>query len=263
MHKAMQMEDWAAGVESFFECSKDEPYCSTDDERFDQIYPPRVRKLSWPHWTPVAVASEAAKLLVRKRGTRVLDIGCGPGKFCLIGAALTDGHFTGIEQRSHLAKAARQAALNQGIYNVEIIHGNITSVSFSNYDAFYLFNPFEENMFERQKIDGAVPLSAALYKKYTRYVAAELRAKPIGTRVATYTGHSHEVPSCYNCQLSGFAGSLKLWVKVREPVPDDEPFDTLLYRSGRVPTDRFFRTQMKWPVKGGALARSAYDTRSY
>ncbi|MFZ3377753.1 MAG: class I SAM-dependent methyltransferase [Chthoniobacterales bacterium] len=236
----MQMEDGAAGVESFFECSNNEPCRSTDDERFDQIYPPRVRKLSWRHWTPVAVASEAAKLLVTKPGTRVLDIGCGPGKFCLIGALLTDGHFTGIEQRSHLAKAARQAALNQEIYNVEIIHGNVTSVSFSNYDAFYLFNPFEENMFERQKIDGAVALSATLYKKYTRYVAAELRAKPIGTRVATYAGCSHEVPTCYHCQLSGFAGRLKLWVKVREPVPDDERFDTLLYRTGRVPTNRFF-----------------------
>ena len=184
----------------------------------------------------MAVASAAAKLLVSKPGTWVLDIGCGPGKFCLIGSLLTDGHFTGIEQRSHLAKAARQAALDQGIYNVEIIHSNVTRVSFSNYDAFYLFNPFEENMFERQKIDGAVPLSATLYKKYTRYVAAELRAKPIGTRVATYAGHSHEVPSCYNCQLSGFAGSLKLWVKVREPVPEDERLDALFYRRGRAPT---------------------------
>src|SRR5712692_7080470 len=209
----MQMEDWAAGVESFFECSEDEPCCSTDDERFDQIYPPRVRKLSSMHWTPVAVAAAAAKLLVRKPGTRVLDIGCGPGKFCLIGSLLTDGYFTGIEQRGHLARAARQAVLDQGIYNVEIIHSNVTSVSFSNYDAFYLFNPFEENMFERQKIDGAVPLAATLYKKYTRYVAAELGAKPIKTRVATYAGYSHEVPSCYNCQFSKFAGRLKLWIK--------------------------------------------------
>lgn len=259
MHKGMQMEDWAAGVESFFECSEDEPCCSTDDERFDQIYPPRVRKLSSQHWTPVAVASAAAKLLVSKPGTRVLDIGCGPGKFCLIGSLLTDGHFTGIEQRSQLAKAARQAALDQGIYNVEIIHGNVTSVSFSNYDAFYLFNPFEENMFERQKIDGAVPLSATLYKKYTRYVAAELRAKPIGTRVVDYAGYSHGVPSCYHCQLSGFSGRLKLWVKVREPVPEDERLDTLFYRRGRAPT-RSNSNEMAYERR--ARARGEYDTRS-
>ena len=208
-------------AEFFSECSEDEPCCSSDDERFDQIYPPQVRKLSSRHWTPIAVASEGAKLLVARPGTRVLDVGCGPGKFCLIGAVLTDGHFTGVEQRSHLVKAARQAALDHGIDNIEIIHGNVTSVSFSNYDAFYLFNPFEENMRERQKIDGAVPLSPTLYKKYTRYVAAELRAKPIGTRVVTYTGRSHEVPSCYHCKLSGFSGRLKLWVKVRDAIRGD------------------------------------------
>jgi len=251
----MQMEDWASDVESLFRCSKDEPCCSTDDERFDQIYPPRVRKLSSQHWTPVAVASAAAKLLVRKPGTRVLDIGCGPGKFCLIGSLLTDGHFTGIEQRSHLARAARQAALDQEIYNVEIIHGNVTSVPFSNYDAFYLFNPFEENMFKRQKIDGAVPLSATLYKKYTRYVAAELRAKPIGTRVVNYAGNSHEVPNCYDCQLSSFGERLKLWVKVREVTPDGGQFGTIRHCSRRVAMNRAFSKFGNYPVQDARRAQ--------
>ena len=80
---------------------------SIEDEKFDQIYPARIRKLSALQWTPVRVAAEAAKLLATVPGTRVLDIGCGPGKFCLIAAALTDGHFTGIEQRLDLATAAR------------------------------------------------------------------------------------------------------------------------------------------------------------
>ena len=60
---------------------------SIEDEKFDQIYPARIRKLSPLQWTPVRVAAEAAKLLVTVPGTRVLDIGCGPGKFCLVGAA--------------------------------------------------------------------------------------------------------------------------------------------------------------------------------
>ena len=68
---------------------------SVEDEKFDLIYPPQIRELSSLHWTPVAVAAEAAKLLVTAPGTRVLDIGCGPGKFCLVGASLTDGRFTG------------------------------------------------------------------------------------------------------------------------------------------------------------------------
>src|SRR4029453_17335602 len=94
---------------------------SIEDEKFAQIYPARIRKLSALQWTPVRVAAEAAKLLVTVPDTRVLDIGCGPGKFCLVGAALTDGHFTGIEQRVDLATAARKAAASLRADNVEII----------------------------------------------------------------------------------------------------------------------------------------------
>ena len=102
---------------------------SVEDEKFDQIYPARIRKLSPLQWTPVRVATEAAKLLVTAPGTRVLDIGCGPGKFCLVGAALTHGHFTGIEQRADLATAARKAAATLQVANVEIIHGNVMEIA--------------------------------------------------------------------------------------------------------------------------------------
>ena len=41
-----------------------------------------------------------------KPGEVVLDIGCGPGKFCIVGALATTGRFTGVEQRKHLCDAA-------------------------------------------------------------------------------------------------------------------------------------------------------------
>jgi SAM-dependent methyltransferase len=217
----------------------DELCASLEDDRFDQIFPERVRRLSSLYWTPVAVASHAAKLLVRKPGIRVLDVGCGPGKFCLIAAALTDGHFTGIEQRADLAKVAKDAALKERRKNIEIIHGNVTDLSFSEYDAFYLFNPFEENVFENQSIDRSVPLSADLYIKYIKYVAAELCAKPFGTLVVTYAGPALEVPSCYDCELSAFGRDLKLWVKVREAMPDDAQFGMIQHCGRRIGTDRF------------------------
>src|SRR5262245_8599134 len=109
---------------------------SIEDEKFDQIYPARIRKLSPFQWTPVRVAAEAAKLLVTQPGTRVLDVGCGPGKFCLVGAALTNGHFTGIEQRADLATVARKAAARLRADNVGIIHGNVTEIVFDGYAAF-------------------------------------------------------------------------------------------------------------------------------
>jgi tRNA G46 methylase TrmB len=110
---------------------EDQDPWSIEDEKFDQIYPARIRKLSPLQWTPVCVAAEAAKLLVTVPGTRVLDIGCGPGKFCLVAAALTDSRFTGIEQRADLVTAARKAAAMRQSANVEIIHGNVTEIAFA------------------------------------------------------------------------------------------------------------------------------------
>ena len=62
----------------------DEAVRSSEDEKFERVYPARIRKLSAIYWTPVAVAAEAARLLVTRPGLRVLDVGCGPAKFCLV-----------------------------------------------------------------------------------------------------------------------------------------------------------------------------------
>jgi SAM-dependent methyltransferase len=206
---------------------------SVEDEKFDLIYPPQIRELSSLHWTPVAVAAEAAKLLMTAPRTRVLDVGCGPGKFCLVGASLTDGRFTGVEQRSELVAAARQAAIDLEVPNVEFIHGNVTDVAFADYDAFYVFNPFEENMHKGHKIDSAVRLSPALFKRYTCHVAAQLGARPIGTRVVTYAGYADDIPACYYCESALFGDDLKLWIKQREYEPDIERLGLGVSRSYR------------------------------
>ena len=225
---------------------------SIEDEKFDLIYPAQIRKLSSVFWTPVAVAAEAAKLLVTDRachavglakaGTRVLDIGCGPGKFCLVAASLTDGRFTGVEQRSDLVAAARQAAkdlclprrsLGEGGTHVEFLHGNVMDVDFADYDAFYLFNPFEENMFNGHKIDRAVPLSPELFKRYTRHVSTQLGTKPLGTRVVTYLGYADDIPACYDCESTLFNDDLKLWIKRREFDRNIEQLSLRVSRSHR------------------------------
>lgn len=226
------------------------------DDRFDQIFPSQLRKLSSIFWTPVTIAAQASQLLVDRRGTRVLDVGSGVGKFCLVAAALTDGDFTGIEQREDLVKAAKDAVAKHRITNIQIIHGNVTEHSFSEYDAFYLFNPFEAFVFERSKINGALPVSVDLYLKCVNHVAAQLARKSIGTRVVTYAGCAHEVPNCYACKLSRFGGHLKLWVKVREATLDDEQFGKLK-RSPRIATERSFGKLEKSPMENaGSLHRT-------
>jgi SAM-dependent methyltransferase len=214
----------------------EEENCSIEDEKFDQIYPEKIRKLSPLQWTPVRVAVEAVKFLVAGPGARVLDIGCGPGKFCLGAATLTDGHFAGVEQRDDLAAAARAAANVLGLTNIEIMHGNVTDIAFADYDAFYLFNPFEENMAYGHKIDSAVPLSPMLFKKYNTHVAAQLGQRPIGTRVVTYAGYADEIPSCYDCESTLFRDELKFWVKKRDYDPNLERLGLHISRSWRGPT---------------------------
>lgn len=153
---------------------------------------------------------------------RVLDIGCGAGKFCLLGASLTEAQFTGVEQRGELVEVARQAAAQLQLSGVEFIHANIVDVRFDDFDAFYIFNPFEENMLVGHKIDSAVPLSPKLFKAYTNHVADELATRPLGTRVVTYMGYADEIPGCYTCETALFGDDLKLWVKTREHDPDIE-----------------------------------------
>jgi SAM-dependent methyltransferase len=208
-------------------------HASADDEEFDLIYPQQIRELSSLHWTPVAVAAEAAKLLVTASGSRVLDIGSGAGKFCLVGASLTDGRFTGVEQRTDLVAAARQAATDLRLSEVEFIHGNALDIVFEMHDAFYLFNPFEENMHYGHKIDSAVRFSPALFKKYTSHVAAQLGVRPIGTRVVTYAGYADDIPACYYCETALFGDDLKLWIKQREYEPDIERLGLNVSRSHR------------------------------
>lgn len=174
----------------------DEYIRSLRDGEFDLIYPPEVRAASQRHWTPASIASRAAKFLVTKPGTRVLDIGCGPGKFCIVGALSTPGHFTGVDQRQRLVQVARMALSRAKITNARFIQANIMEVDFSLYDAFYLFNPFAENLLAFDKIDDSVQLSSELYRHYTDYVARQLAVAPLGTRLATYW--NTEVPVGYS-----------------------------------------------------------------
>jgi SAM-dependent methyltransferase len=184
-----------------------------EDDAFDRRYPVRIERMSPRHWTPVQVAREAAKLLVRWPGTRVLDVGCGPGKFCAIGALVTEGHFTGVEQRPRMSALARAMIANSGIDRVEILTANIVEITFSDYDAFYIFNPFQENVLPGLKIDSTVDLGADLYDLYIAHVQRELASMPEGTRVVTYHGMCDEIPPQYDCAEESFAGLLKLWIK--------------------------------------------------
>ncbi|MBK9335758.1 MAG: class I SAM-dependent methyltransferase [Lewinellaceae bacterium] len=185
-----------------------------DDADFDALYPTRMREVSDLHFTPVEVAIVAARYLAAIPGARVLDVGSGAGKFCLIGAACTEGHFTGVEQRESLFDLSGQLLAQAGLPNTTFIRANITEIGFDGFDAFYLFNPFHENIFQTNPIDDSVALDPQLYAVYCDYVREQLDAMPIGTRLATYFSYGEEVPGSYIMQSYAFDRKLKMWKKM-------------------------------------------------
>lgn len=184
-----------------------------EDKLFNTLYSLSIKKLSEHHWTPVEVAKLAADYLVDKPKCKVLDIGSGVGKFCLIGATSTKGRFYGVEQRSRLVKLSQKIANTHKIKNVEFIHSNITQVSFSKYNSFYFYNSFYENIGRFQAIDTTIPLEEKLYYSYSQYVENQLKKTPIGTRLVTYWSEWLEIPEGFDLEFTAYDGKLNFWEK--------------------------------------------------
>lgn len=183
------------------------------DSEFDLIYPRKVKKVSEIHFTPVNIAKIAAAYLAENQGTKVLDIGAGAGKFCMIGSACTKGYFYGVEQRKNLCSIANRISNHYNLTNVKFINSNITDVEFKHFDAFYFFNSFYENVSLFGKIDDKVTLNRKFYDDYSLYVKEQLSNMPTGTKLVTYYSFLKEVPDSYKVQFSSFDDKLKFWEK--------------------------------------------------
>ena len=184
------------------------------DDEFNIIYPERIRKLAKRHWTPIAVAKIAAQFLVDKPGTKVLDIGSGAGKFCMLGSTYTKGHFTGIEQREYFYQLSNRLMQSYRLPNVKFIHSNITEINFKDYNAFYFFNSFFENIDSTAMVDDTVKSDIKLYLLYSQYVREQLSGMPTGTRLVTYWSDLKEVPIGYKIHSTSLEGLLKMWEKI-------------------------------------------------
>src|SRR4051812_35610539 len=100
-----------------------------------------MRELSETHWTPVEVAIRAAEFLADHNKTRILDVGSGCGKFCLVAALSCSGQYIGVEQRPHLVETARKASNELRATHVTFIQDNMAELDWSFFDGFYFFNP--------------------------------------------------------------------------------------------------------------------------
>ena len=125
----------------------------------------------------------------------------------------TQGQFTGVEQRENLVRIAQEVVRKHNVPRLQLLHANIQEVNFCDYDAFYIFNPFQENITPALRIDYEIDLQPQFYIDYTKYVQQQLLSMPAGTRVVSYCGDAMEIPDCYECVKSAFTEKLKFWVK--------------------------------------------------
>lgn len=187
----------------------------SSDAKFNQLYPPAVRELAIGHWTPLHVVKQASEFLAAEKQVRILDIGSGVGKFCL-GAAYfkPEAFYFGVEQRKKLVDDAEKARSVLGLQNISFIHGNVTHIDFRQYNHFYFYNSFYENLSGTNKIDDSIDYSGELYNYYIRYLYKQLLQMPSGTRLATFHSTEDEIPEDFHVVGSDLENILKFWIKI-------------------------------------------------
>lgn len=184
------------------------------DAGFDSLYPEEIQYLSDRHWTPIHVAHKAAAFLAEAPGKRVLDIGSGIGKFCLVGAHLFPlVSFYGIEQREELYRYAVAAQVTTRIKNAMFLHGNLVQTDLSSYDNFYFYNSFYENLDEQDPIDHRYDYSISRYMYHSRYLFNALESRPVGTRLVFFHGLGDEVPAKYQLVDASDDMLLRMYIK--------------------------------------------------
>lgn len=185
-----------------------------DESVFRNLFPLPIQKLDALHWSPLAVTGKAVQFLVKDEAVKILDIGSGIGKFCLAGAHQEpSAHFYGVEQREDLVALATQVSRRLGLNNVHFMHSNFTQLNLKQYNHFYFYNSFFENISGMDKIDDSIAYSKELYDYYSHYLFKQLEEMPTGTRIATYCSWDDEIPSAYTLEEVHFDSLLKCWIK--------------------------------------------------
>ena len=188
-------------------------YFSTDSH-FRRLYPLSIRLFDKDHWTPLDVVKRASAFLANKPGAKILDIGSGAGKFCIAGAYWTpSAYFFGIEQREFLVGHAGAVKTKLGSSNTDFRNGNFTQVNFKEFDSFYFYNSFAENLPWVSKIDNTIDYSEELYRYYNRLLNQKLKEMPIGTRLVTFKTLGLEIPNAYSLAGAELNYQLKFWIK--------------------------------------------------
>ncbi len=197
-------------------------FCPSD-RVFDRLLPHDLRAISRQHWTPLAAAVRAAEWLDEVGARTVVDIGSGAGKLAVASALAGRFRVVGVEQRLRLVEAARNLARLLGADDrVEFVHATFGETPVRVADAYYLYNPFGENLFgSEDHIDDDVELGAARYRRDVTAVERLMDDAPLGTHVVTYHGFGAGLPAGYEEVHvdPDLPNVLRLWRKTRAVAP--------------------------------------------
>lgn len=192
-----------------------------DDAAFENALKKSVQGHSYIHWTPIEVIKAAVDWLGTGNSTsdgkpsanRILDIGSGVGKFCLIGAMNSKAHFTGVETRKNLVDEAVNMKKQLQLKNVDFIHSDVKEIDFSNFTSFYFYNPFCELMALSGTIDDQIKFDEEAYYIYQDFVADQLKRTPKGTKLVKYCSPDLDISMDFDLKDMYFEGLLQLWEK--------------------------------------------------
>lgn len=189
------------------------------DADFDAWLPEEQQSISYRFWTSVGVAMRVTRWLAEAGVERVLDVGSGVGKFCVLGALSSRMTFTGVEQRPHLVAVAEELALRFRVAGkASFVVGRLEAVDFRDFDGLYFYNPFGENRFPvTDHLDSTVEISRQRFEHDIAETERLLDRMPVGTHLATYNSYGGRVPDSFDLVRAKTAGInlLRLWRKAR------------------------------------------------
>lgn len=167
----------------------------TDDE-FDQLYPDKVRHLSYHYWSTFNLSAKAAILSCYKDKAKILDLGSGSGKFCLVGSLVTNGQFYGVEKRKYLTDIAKNiGALCPG-NKPKFIHGDLAEIDWKVFDSIFMFNPLTEYRSAKQ-MDEYSQYNLDAYNNYMKLISCKLDEMTKGTRFVAVCEFAFKPPKSY------------------------------------------------------------------
>ncbi|SOE23548.1 Methyltransferase domain-containing protein [Spirosomataceae bacterium TFI 002] len=183
------------------------------EEDFKKLVTADLQYLNAVHWTPIEVIDQILFWLKDYDALKILDIGSGVGKFCLIGGQKSHHHFTGIEKRTDFHDEGQKLLKALNLPNVSLLQADIVTFNLTAYDVIYLFNPFYEQVVNHGTRINDTAYQKENYLKYESYVLGHLINSVAGKMVISYEYNLMQKAKGFVLLHEAFDGALGLWRK--------------------------------------------------